>query len=224
MKEHPIIFSGPLIPAILDGRKSVTRRVIKRQPPEGAGEVFAWFEPDLPNDMKAQEGLYYRDGAGLKFLCTCPYGVAGDRLWVRETHVLEDGANCYMPEVPTDGRPYREEDIHGDFGRRIIPHYRAAEPEPHIVPLDQVDEGDDRTRWRPSIHMPRWAARIILEVTDVRVERVQEITLAQAIAEGFPSIEAFRVYWDKLNAKRGFGWDMNPWVWVVGFRLLEVGA
>ena len=76
-------------------------------------------------------------------------------------------------------------------------------------------------KWRPSIHMPKAAARIWLEVTDVRVERVQDITEEDAQAEGVDSLADFIELWDKLNAKRGYGWDTNPWVWVIEFRVVE---
>ena len=158
----------------------------------------------------------------------------GLKLWVRETFILEE-----TDEVPTDGHPYREMEEPGEFGRLLVPHYRATEPEPHIVPLDLSDDYDDRTRWCPSIHMPRWASRITLEVADVRVERVQDITDDDAWEEGAwwwrhddaagppfyvrkgYNIECFSELWDTIYAKRGLGWDANPWVWVVGFRHSE---
>ena len=168
IRERPIIFSGEMVRAILDGRKTQTRRVIKPQ----------------------------RD------YC-CLYGKPGDRLWVRETWCLGDDLD----------------------GNEAI-YFRADAP-----PGDYI--------WSPSIHMHREASRITLEVTDVRVERVQEISADDAEAEGIPThvvehtfrkcyrgageraakrIEYFSRLWDNLNAKRGYGWDANPWVWVVAFR------
>jgi len=177
----------------------------------------------------------------------------GDRLWVRETFCLEDGANLYFPERPTDGRPFYEEDLHGNFPQRVIPHYRATEPEPHIIPadLDCDDDCDDRTRWRSPLYMPRWASRITLEITDVRVERLQDIAddySLDVFSEGIceicehsgtlysadepldkcgghggigcyiDAVGLFKEFWDSLNAKRGYGWDTNPTVWVRSFR------
>jgi hypothetical protein len=125
---------------------------------------------------------------------TCPYGRPGDRLWVRETW-----SQLY---------PYES--------RRVA--YRADRETvvaPGVLPW-----------WRPSIHMPRWASRLTLEITKVRVERLKEITVKDIAAEGIQegvgvfAYEDFRKLWDSLNAKRGFGWDANPWVWVVEFRLV----
>ncbi|HUT15009.1 MAG TPA: hypothetical protein VMY98_02055, partial [Anaerolineae bacterium] len=118
----------------------------------------------------------------------------GDHLWVRETFILED-----TDEVPTDGRPHREMEEPGEFGQLLVPHYRATEPEPHIVPLDLSDGYDDRTRWYPSIFMPRWASRILLENTNVRVQRVQEITEKDTLAEGIDDRRFFLDGEDKLK-------------------------
>ena len=122
---------------------------------------------------------------------SCPYGDPPDRLWVRETFVIEDPreywADLSRNGPPTD-RPVKW--IDDDYGHRpLIPHYRATEPEPHIVREDtMIDADEDRTRWKPSIFMPRWASRITLEITGVRVERLQEITPEDAIAEGLAAI------------------------------------
>ena len=222
MKEHPILFSGEMVRAILEGRKTQTRRPMAPQPPEG----HWWAETEAEQRLAAE---YYPSTHGRG----CPYGIPGDHLWVRETFILEE-----TDEVPTDGRPYREMEEPGEFGQLLVPHYRATESEPHIVPLDLSDSYDDRTRWHPSIHMPKWASRITLEVTGVRVERVQDINDADAVAEGvlrdalgwwgvgemFLSgehanpVDAFSALWDSVYTKRGYGWDANPWVWVVEFK------
>ena len=126
----------------------------------------------------------------------CPYGAPGDRLWVRETW-------------DTDGKTIA---------------YRATTPETTTDP--------EPMRWRPSIHMPRWASRLTLAVTSVRVERVQEITEADARAEGIEPQRSdysgedsnslqFRDLWDSINAARGYGWAVNPWVWVVEFERVQ---
>jgi len=223
MKEHPILFSGEMVRAILEGRKTQTRRPMAPQPPEG----HWWAETEAEQRLAAE---YYPSTHGRG----CPYGIPGDHLWVRETFILEE-----TDEVPTDGHPYREMEEPGEFGRLLVPHYRATEPEPHIVPLGLSDDYDDRTRWCPSIHMPRWASRITLEVADVRVERVQDITDDDAWEEGAwwwrhddaagppfyvrkgYNIECFSELWDTIYAKRGLGWDANSWVWVVEFRHTE---
>lgn len=194
MKERPILFSGPMVRAIMDGRKTMTRRVVKPQPEmvfDGEslsdGNAYGGWEPKLPPWSK------------------WPYQL-GDTLWVRETW---QGA--------VDG----DEPLYGIIYRAS---WNANEP---------AFKRDDRaekyftgvSKWRPSIHMPRWASRITLEVTGVRVERLQDITEHDAIGEGVISSDydktyryAFSVLWDSINAKRGYGWAANPWVWVIEFR------
>lgn len=192
VKERPILFSGPMVRAILDGRKTQTRRVVKPQPIW----VYDCSVPVLTTDADPNAAI------------RCPYGVPGDRLWVRETF----------------GRQWR----HGFI-------YRADVETP-------IPAGG----WEPSIHMPRCASRIMLEVTRVCVERLQNISEADAQAEGIqvlplqsvddPSAwrqsgpgahqarnarESFRLLWDSINSKRGFGWDVNPWVWVIEFRRVD---
>ena len=157
---------------------------------------------------------HYVGGAFKRF--RCPYGVPGDRLWVRETHHID-----YYPAGTLNA--------HGNPG---VIHYRAD--------TDIISQSWDG-QWRPSIYMPRWASRITLEVVSVRVERVQDITPSDCIAEGVEVIanewgtpwykgpqgewkssrEAFSAFWNSINAKRGFPWSSNPWVWVVEFRQVE---
>lgn len=161
MKERPIIFSTPMIQAILEGRKTQTRRVVKYRP-------------------------YAQDDAPVH-LHECPYGVPGDRLWVREAW----GQGYFTPP--------------GDDTTEGAIHYRATELDAHVT-------------WKPSIFMPRWASRITLRITKVRVERVQNITGKDAIAEGVESVDQYRKLWNSLNAKRDYGWDENPRVWVIEFR------
>jgi len=177
----PIIFSTEMVRAMLDGRKTQTRRVIKPQ----------------PESMK--------DGK----LPKCPYQ-PGDILWVRETWYYEE----HMHEL-TAGDPDLPS---GRYKHRYI--CKASDPD---YPVGNKG-------WRPSIHMPREAARIFLRVIDVRVERLQEITEEDARAEGCDanipdgvpsSIVWFYEIWNRLNARRGYGWDTNPWVWVIEFERTE---
>lgn len=218
MKERPILFSGPMVRAILEGRKTQTRRIIKEQPVSQGmmsfGEAWKWRN-------KGEEGWFSGVTAdqisnplyGLIRSLPCPHGKPGDRLWVREACAL-DGKSVF----------YREG------------HEESVSRGPRVD-----------VRWRPSIHMPRWASRITLEITEVRVQRLQEISVEDAIAEGvekrgeFPNITPWRNYrlqerdhsarnystpaasfmslWDSIN---GFGSNkLNPWVWAITFKVME---
>jgi len=227
MKEYPILFNGEAVRAILEGRKTQTRRPISPQPstawiPDDVrysdDTPFWWlcWDADIPPTMRRNVWGQYSGSLWATYqVADCsPHGAVGDRLWVRETFILED-----TDEVPTDGRPHREMEEPGEFGQLLVPHYRATEPEPHIVPLDLSDGYDDRTRWYPSIFMPRWASRILLENTDVRVQQVQDITDDDAweesawwwmhddaagppfyVRKGY-NVECFSELWDSLYAK-----------------------
>ena len=211
MTDRPILFSAPMVQAILDGRKTQTRRAVKPQP---AGEIRR-VEPDINHwiDTKYWERQNQKENRGLGtrgFACT--YGQPGDRLWVRETWMDLQGTGI---EIVT--------------GSRERYAYGADTP--------RGSYGDDQRKcyglkWRPSIHMPRAASRITLEITSVRVERLQDISEADAQAEGVTddgslvtdldgkdrggTIAAYATLWEVIN---GVGsWDDNPWVWVVSFK------
>jgi len=189
MKERPIIFSSEMVRAILDGKKTQTRRVIKSQ--INCNRVYhaeqdRWLFYDISNDSY-----------DLELDIKCPYGKPGDKLWCKETFVRQ----------------------YTGFDYGII--YKA----------DGIKISEDM-KWSPSIYMPRWASRIILEITGIRVERIQDITEEDAKAEGceighgltddspFFAREAFQKLWDSINAKRGYGWYENPWVWVIEFKVI----
>lgn len=182
MKERPILFSGPMVRAILDGRKTMTRRVIKNAP-----ELLN--RPEImPSLIEAYKAAWVK---------TCPYGQPGDRLWVRETWAAQHEFDGHSPRFVKVGARF---------------HYRASE------------QGPSGLLWRPSIHMPRWASRLTLEITAVRVERVQDIGDEDAEREGLQWCNAasprdkFQCLWDSLNAKRGYGWATNPRVRVISFK------
>lgn len=205
MKERPILFSGPMVRAILEGRKTQTRRVVKPK-----SEAFAWLE----YDGFAPEFVAHPENSSL-----CPYGQAGDHLWVRETFV--------------DGYPMDWDTGTINTAAPIKVWYRADNK------LDQWNYcGDGKTGpvpWKPSIHMPRWASRITLEITGVRVERLQEISEEDAKAEGAPLAicgvsdsltgpthlknhrTGFVRIWNEAYSERNH-WGLNPWVWVLEFR------
>ncbi|EPJ5560552.1 hypothetical protein [Pseudomonas aeruginosa] len=221
MKERPILFSRPMVRAILEGRKTVTRRVMKPQP----DFLGSMVDPNTP--FKTLD-------AGLHARITCPYGEPGDRLWVRETwHVGKPHDKTAPADILA---PLLAE------GRGITVLYTAggwqsvgpAGREEPIYPDDQPLP-DWAGKGRPSIHMPRWACRILLEITAVRVERLQDISEVQARAEGItdggcsncgnhescececpaPSaVDSFVHLWRST----GGNWESNPWVWVVEFK------
>jgi hypothetical protein len=183
MKEHPILMSTPMVQAILEGRKSQTRRVIKAQ-------VEA-------NNYFNIKGLHVPIEKMRKY---CPYGQVGDRLWVRET---------WCNTWPFDGHKCEEG-----------PCYRAT------------DEGDcgaaiTGQKWRPSIFMPRWASRITLEITAIKVQKLQEINEKDAEAEGIgvgdtlvfsdSYKDSYAFLWNKINGKK-HSWNLNEWVWVIEFK------
>lgn len=244
-KERPVLFTAEEVRATQDGRQTQFRRVVKPQPQLGVHNAtgydgrqwWAWHG----GTTRAPEEHYWQphETPGVPLRC-CPYGVPGDRIYVKETFAL----SIRDPETfePDSRSPY-------DWDP---PVYKADNPTvswslDSVVDGKLVSEPLDKPPWRPSVHMPRWASRILLEVTDVRVERVQDITQEEAEEEGSylakcPCLpparnpieslfkqswcqvhgQEFSNLWDSRHAKRGHGWDVNPWVWVVGFRVLDV--
>jgi hypothetical protein len=224
MKERPILFSGEMVRAILDGRKGQTRRVVKPQPPHSDRVLRAPVEIE-PGRAWGQEGqfipvAYTVDCSHYREPILCPYGEVGDRLWVRETWQ-------YALNVTNDPgmHSFNNCKTNPATGEKYIIYYRAM-----------YNEHDDPRGWSSPIHMPRWASRITLEITDIRVERLQDISEEDARAEGFSVTERagidssfgnaiarawFRGLWDSINAKRGHSWASNPWVWVIAFKQVE---
>jgi hypothetical protein len=232
--------------AILAGTKTQIRRPVKLPsfdrvtriiPSDGA--VDLWDAKDERGATPAARMVWHS--------ITCPYGVPGDRLWVRETFAVE--SNGYLgsaeeyPPPFNDGRPIDWEDTGEEAGRIWWqPHYRATDPPPEFAYEGECDcdKDDPHVHWKPSIHMPRWASRLTLEVTDVRGQRLQEISREDAIAEGLewaaPTFgvyglatswnadprESYRALWDSINGKRA-PWDSNPFVWAVSFRTVARG-
>lgn len=221
MKERPILFSAPMVRAILEGRKTQTRRAIRKQfAPDAEPAEVASTSPE-GWQISGHSGLWWDDaGACIDDAIRCPYGQPGDRLWVRETW---QGPLLESEEQEDEFR--QSPDIYKKPGFCV---YRATDT------LDAIDEDGKELGWRPSIHMPRWASRILLEVTGVRVERLNDISKADAIAEGappsHPSIDRvsaeyghadfsrswYAQLWDQINGAGS--WDANPWVWVVEFK------
>ena len=201
-KERPILFSAPMVRAILDGRKTVTRRPVK----------FPFIDRAIGCELSGNEI------GPEEIRNNSPYGVPGQRLWVRETWYCDHSEVMRGPYLKPDDLDVSEA---RDDGTLVY----AADG---LTPYEA-----DQPVWKPSIHMPRWACRILLEITDVRVERLQDITYEQAVAEGvhrgplrewcasdeggachkYPA-PAFRDLWQSV----GGDWEANPWVWVVEFK------
>ncbi|WP_163350982.1 morphogenetic protein [Klebsiella aerogenes] len=224
MTERGMIFNGEMVRAILDGRKTQTRRPIK------------WKQTRFTEIGEREDGSKWPWSEDAEHSCDfwhpCPFGAVGDRIWVRETFqgplfdyeqmesYLEDSSKFEKPEFcqyAADGKP--------------APEYYDA---------------DDNLRygWRPSIHMPRWASRILLEITDVRVEKLNAISEKDATAEGVPPAGsllpdypgtfltpkgdfatakvAFQRLWESIYGEES--WKANGWVWVIEFKRVEGGA
>ncbi len=251
MKERPIIMGAESVRAILEGRKTQTRRVVKPQPKFiGA--------PNVP---------FKTDDANPRGIIDCPYGKVGDRLWVREnwgvvSHTFDENENIcdWKPNRPAT--PIQEL----KFGTGYYDGHVIYEADGGF----EWNAGDDcsietKSDWKSSMFMPRSASRITLEITDIRVERLQDISEEDAIAEGVEFFEGplyasaescdngeapievrtvYRDYsikeednegynffchakdsyctlWNSLNAKRGYPWEKNPWVWVLTFKVVQ---
>ncbi len=199
VRERPLLFSAPMVRAILDGTKTQTRRTRNLDTVNGchlmAGPRRAdgsFVEDEQFGDVVWSFGTRTIPGDPQNFYVDhrigCPFGVPGDRLWVRETVAIESWTREYgdYPPLPKD-RPSRHVS-HPDGDIWYWPHYRATDPVPDLsCERDRCrvcESGEPGPHWRPSIHMPRWACRIVLEITEVRVERLQAISADDAIAEG----------------------------------------
>ena len=219
MKERPILFSGAMVRALLDGSKTQTRRAVKLQVQHDDSWVGGW---KIVHKRVTQALLTFNQLGGKPLgsdAAICPYGQPGDRLWVRETWVCDDYRLQQGPyvEVP---------------GAREALFYRADNEQPFEAPKGKF--------WKPSIHMPRWASRILLEIVSVRVERLQGIGEADCWAEGIEAVDGalddlviihlakrmgrsfedaaptYAALWESINGAGS--WDANPWVWVVEFK------
>ena len=233
IKETPILFKTPMVEAILSGQKTQTRRIITPQPPEEAVH-FTFNKED-------GYWFYFTPAAGDLWPCTkderltCPYGRPGDQLWVRETwRTSED-------EGWIKGYSFLAS-INEDDG--FIEHQPGNKKRDSWWEIAWIKH---RSKWRPSIFMPRWVSRIQLRITDIRVEKLQDLRQRDAMAEGSAPEEkiihgsdvvyckkaipkatelksenyigGFQKLWDSLNKKRGYSWESNPWVWVIEFMV-----
>lgn len=224
MKERGMIFNSEMVRAILEGRKTQTRRIMKVQP----GTPEFGLRRIIESSKANENGMYFwsqDDACGIKarskpFLF--PYGEVGDRIWVRETFRVHSRATDVATLV-----------------------YRASvrnswTEQTHRVPVAVCNKPATPEKWTPSIHMPRWASRLLLEITNVRVERLNNISYDDAISEGIkqewtcidPGLGLYahendvqgdyETLWKSIYGEES--WDANPWVWVIEFKRVEGGA
>ncbi|MCK1148247.1 hypothetical protein MX028_14375 [Klebsiella pneumoniae] len=249
MKERGMIFNGEMTRAILDGRKTQTRRIMKAQP----SEDFTPMNMALEADYKARwytPGIVDKDGclqpAGKEVFgvanenegYSCPFGAVGDRIWVREAYrfpaSLDDVSPTGVGEMAV-ATGYRKPwaPTFYEFTGTFSDGWKGFETPPKV---------SDAGKLRPSIHMPRWASRILLEITDVRVERLNAISEEDARAEGIidggclncgepepcgcanpepDATDAFAYLWQSIYGQEN--WNADPWVWVIEFKRVEGG-
>lgn len=229
MKERPILFSTPMVQAILAGNKTQTRRAIKAQPMPGIFTPSHFYvrgktkQKSIINDIVIPKGSdCHRLLSHREFVKECPYGQVGDQLWVRET---------WSADYP-------------------VVSYLAGGDEVNLIESLHRDDllkmyDSQRGKWRPSIHMPRWASRIQLEITNIRLERLFDLSEDDAMAEGcngvlwvndglgsktppkgygllnsYPTAKHwFACLWDEINGSGS--WTANPWVWVIEFKPIK---
>jgi hypothetical protein len=211
VKQTPILFNDEMVRAILDGRKTQTRRALKVQPPTDGHQLLNVMDSTDRRQigkshwavLNAKKTLVID---GHKRFFSCPYGKLGDRLWVREAH-------AFVPQTAY---------------RCSTGIYQQLNPNDNYEAC-VYRENFDRSRsfsWRPSIHMPRWASRITLEVTDVRVEQLQDVSDSDAKSEGITvgkntpqAVDQFCRLWRDINGEES--WSANPWVWVIEFKRVD---
>lgn len=242
VKERPILFNGAMVRAILSGAKTQTRRVMKPQPEPTSSD---YPMPGHRWPSKAHQTMLHVETEMQKLTGlaghACPFGQPGDRLWVRETWMPG-----YYHEADHEDGP-QVSIIHRANNAEVTvaaPSYELAEQ----WEREFSEDGDEAPPWRPSIHMPRWACRLVLEITSVRVERLQALPEADWEAEGIsfcmehPSTAAGHAFNEAEHyaiagvsmrgtpedhgmraqfAEQGLDWDSNPWVWVIEFKRIE---
>lgn len=205
MKERPILFSAPMVRALLDGSKTQTRRALNRQPDY---PIIMATDPHT-NRYQIGEREPVTEAALLR---ASPYGQPGDRLWVRETF------GYVSPDEHQ--RPHSECKI--EYRADLTP---GCTDRPGQWPVDECKGDPERPRWRPSIHMPRAASRILLEIVAVRVERLNDCSDIDALAEGCSARDmrsgdclanVYARLWESINGSGS--WAGNPWVWVIEFK------
>ncbi|HED3064968.1 TPA: hypothetical protein R4057_001921 [Kluyvera ascorbata] len=244
-KERGMIFNSEMVRAILEGRKTQTRRIMQVQPPKSEDFFGSSFglcravHPDVrmvslnqydrlkkhPTDWDLDGSVGVARNAGFPMVYRCPFGSVGDRIWGRETwgvvsHELDEDGRIqpWTPDRPAT--PIHEM----PFGNGYYSGHAIYAADGEFTWGDDDGYEDGRSCWKPSIHMPRAACRILLEITDVRVERLNDISREDAIAEGgtpYFNVDWFSGLWASIYGEES--WTANPWVWVIEFKRLEGG-
>ena len=239
MKERPILFSAPMVRAILDGKKTQTRRVVKSSRANNA-ELWRRFgdEPLLWESLvKGENGAYEHD-----WFTKCPYGTVGDQLWLRESWQYANWTDDGYPFIrfQADGVVLLRDNVPSEWSEQVNATWATLSELDNFM----VDGIAADRRWRPSIHMPRWASRINLLIKSIRVERLNEISEDDAKAEGVEPFfsthqsigrdqtmttgerisdcehrASFACLWDDIHGDNS--WQQNPWVWVVEFEVMK---
>lgn len=241
MTERGMIFNSEMVRAILDGRKTQTRREVKLNLDiaclattyDWAASLAANHYQGLTEEQIQQKAESLRGvihpvilGNGQMVSIICPHGKPGDRIWVRETF-------CPVDDTQYGGEKWVD--------YRATPKFEASHP----AGWDSAPNDAEALKWRPSIHMPRWASRILLEITNVGVQRLQDISSGDAVREGICQLPASGRYclspgdqyfggashsakevyswlWSSIYGEES--WKANPWVWVIEFKRIEGGA
>lgn len=232
MKERPILFNTEMVKAILEGRKTQTRRVLDNTHPVVTGFVpngeHGYWKGTAKSEQIIQQYI-----TTFPLTIKCPFGVVGDRLWVRE---------AFVPDPSADSDHWNDEDsLHTYYswdgcGSKVSELPKALKTNKHVFYKAEANQ-PELSLWTPNYRMPRWASRILLEITSIRVERLQSISKEDAKAEGCDysthptAVEMgfaigaqtnFRHAWEKIHGDSA--WDKNPWVWVIDFKAAKVGG
>lgn len=221
MRERGMIFNAEMVRAILDGRKTQTRRIVKGVPTSHDFHGWVLSSTSAKDEGKACWAIGKSPLLNSPIRIRCPFGEIGDRIWVRETWADVNHEGCPAVAYRADSEV---RDLHEDNGDEQDPNlekYWFANWYPDLI---SGTEG----KWTPSIHMPRWASRITLEITGVRVERLNSISEEDAKDEGAPTeccvigdkhFLGFRSLWKSIYGEES--WQANPWVWVIEFKRVE---
>lgn len=233
--EHPILFSGEMVRAILDGRKTQTRRIISIRNTIRTEDVYTNHNAEITN-VSGHRGSFWTFGLSWDVVgieqydnttIKCPFGQVGDYLWVRES--LRRARRLEFLE----SKFFNSEGVPEEYQKWTAQYREYPTAVPYAKGAKEGWCGTALWQWKnktiPSFHMPRWASRITLHIIDIRVERLQNISIDDIYKEGFykfsgnPGDEGTYIHqfvneWDSLYAKQGYSWNNNPWVWVIDFE------